>query len=69
MTQDEKRWISVEDELPKSGERVQIARISESEFYWANFCWYQSYSERYSVQIQEPTHWRRRPAPPEVDDE
>ncbi len=62
-------WISVKDELPKTGERVRIAYLPKGDFHWANFRWHQGYTDGYSAEIQEPTHWQPRPDPPDVDDE
>ncbi len=77
MTQDEKRWISVEDELPEINQDILVADnlkqvkagyLSVDIFgvkYW------HTAGQRYDFNsgLKRVTHWQYFPDPPEVGDE
>lgn len=71
MTQDEKRWISVEDVLPPKGAKPVLVWAGNNmivgKYYRAQKRWISVKDWRYIY--SNVTHWRLLPAAPEVDDE
>ena len=77
MTQDEKRWISVEDELPETLRKVLVAdnlkQVTVGYFsvgYWGIKYWHTAGQKYYfNSGLKRVTHWHPIPDPPEVDDD
>ena len=62
----EREWVSVEDELPRSGDYLVVADVSfgiGDKIYQAMVAGYEDMDERWL--IDEPvTHWMPLPSPP-----
>lgn len=62
---DKDDWISVEDELPKDGQRVKVAYIPKGiYFHYFRSGWSQEYSETLSGHMDPPSHWQPMSEPP-----
>ena len=47
MTQNEKRWIGVEDELPRPNEKIKVAYIPPGDFYFDGIVWRQTFTPKH----------------------